>query len=687
MPEMSDRELLALVEGEFHNAMGAADGEISAERALAWDYYLSKELGNEVDGRSKVVTSDVADIVDGIMPSLLRIFTTAENLVDFDPVGPEDEEKAEQESDYVNHVFFKQNPAFWILFSWFFDALVQKNGIVKAWWDESEEVTTESYQGLTEEELTVLMEDEELEAVERAEREGTTVQTVLTEVGELQTEVETTLHDVVFQRTSKSGRPRIEPVPPEEYRVSADSRELDPSDARMVGHEREMARSDLLDMGFDEDVVEDLPAHGDVRDSNEDIARYDKSDEDDDGPHDRSQDQILVREAYIRVDFDGDGRSELRQVITAGNEILSNEEVDRQPFHVISPQPLPHKHFGRATAEKVMDIQQVNTTLVRQILDNLYQSNNPGHAVWEQGIGENTLDDLLTSRVGSVKRFARPVQESWAQINVPFVAGQTFPMLEYWDKVKRDRTGVSSDSEGLSPDALKNIQSSVLAQATDIAKQKIEMVARVFAETGIKTLFLHLHELLLKHQRKEEVVRLRNRWVPVDPRSWRTRKDITVRIGLGIGNREQNLLHLDTIWQKQREMIEAGGLGLTVTPRNVFNTASEFVKNANLKTPELFFRDPGEEMPQQQGNDAQAQLMQAQLRIEKERNQLRQQDQAMQHQREIEKMSRQHQREVEKLSLQREKQESDMLVKMEEIANKLTELELEFNRNVPGSKV
>jgi hypothetical protein len=674
MAKMSDAELLALVEHEFSSAMGAPGGEISQERAKAWDFYLSKLLGNEVEGQSQVVTSDVADVVDGMMPSLLRIFTVSENLIDFDPVGPEDAEKAEQESDYVNHVFFKQNPAFLILYTWFFDALTMKNGVVKAWWDESEEVTTESYQGLTDDELAELLDDKELEPVERAEREGTAMQTVLTPAGEVQTPAPATVHDVVFRRTSKSGRARVAPVPPEEYRISADSHSLDPSEARMVGQEREVTRSELLDMGFSKEIVEDLPAHGDLDGSNEEIARRDKTDEED-TPHDPSQDKILVKEAYVRVDFDGDGRSELRQIIAAGNTVLSNEEVDRQPFHVISPQPLPHKHFGRATAEKVMDVQEVNTTLVRQILDNLYHSNNPSHAVWEQGIGENTLDDLLTSRVGSIKRFRRPVPESYSQISVPFTAGQTFPMLEFWEKVKRDRTGISSDGEGLSPDALKNIQTSVLAQAADLSRMKIEAVVRIFAETGIKSLFLHLHELLLKHRKQEELVLLRNRWVPIDPREWRSRRDMTVRIGLGIGTREANLMHLNAIWEKQRDMVANGGLGLTVMPKNLFNTAAEIVKNANLKVPEMFFTNPGDGMPEPQP-DPQTQALQAQLQIEQERNQLTQERNAMQHQREM-------------LKLQQQQQEAQdrITVEMEKIANKLTELELNSSRNVPGSRV
>lgn len=678
MPKLTDEQLLAVVDAEFQSAMGAPDGEISTERARAWDFYLSKKLGNEVDGESQVVTSDVSDVVDGHMPSFLRILTTADNLCSFDAVGEEDEEAAAQESDYVNHVFFKENPAFLILYTWMFDAEVQKNGITKAWWDDSERVTTETYEDLTEAELFELLDDDEIEPIERSER----TETIETPLGPQ----ELTLHSIKVRRVSKEGRCRVDNVPPEQYRISSDSRSLDPSGARMVGQERDdVTRSELLEMGFDPDIVDDLPAHGNVHESPEEISRRNKTDEKQDTPHDRSQDKILVREAYIKVDYDGDGRSELRQIITAGNVVLSNEEADRQPFHVISPQPLPHKHFGRASADKVVTNQEVTTTLLRQTLNNLYHSNQPGHAVWEQGIGDTTLDDLLTTRVGRVATFRRPVGESYAPMTVPFTAGASFPMLEWFDKDKRDKTGINSDGEGLSPDALKNIQTSVMAQANDLSRMKIEAIVRIFAETGIKSLFLHIHELLLKHQRKEKVVKLRGDYVKVNPSHWRTRTDMTVNIGLGIGTREQNLLHLESIWAKQKDMAEGGGMNLTVTPKNIFRTASEFVKNARLQDPALYFTDPGDKKappPSDQQLELQKQqqdLMQRQQMLDARDQQQAQQKIALQAREQAQK----HDREMRELQRKIEKDKDDFIIAMDDLRNDIAKMNLQFNANVP----
>lgn len=674
--EMTDAKLVSLVEEEFENSQGAEGGDIAQERAKALNYYLSEPFGDEEDGQSKVVTSDVAEVVDGLMPSLLRIFTTAENLINFDPVGGEnpqeaelDEKRAAQESDYVNYVFFKKNPAFIILFVWFFDALVQKNGIVKAWWDDTSEVTTETYEGLNDPSFLKLLSDPEYEVIERSERE---TKTIADDGVTLTTAV---LHDVKFKRTRKRGQVRIENVPPEEYRVSADARSILPGSGSMVGHEREMPRSDLHKMGFDKELVDSLNAVGTSEQSTEKRDRKDKTDDQLEVERDKSRDKILVKEAYINVDFNGDGISELRQVILGDGKLLSNEEVDRDPFHVITPQPMPHQHFGRAWAEKVMDTQLVNSHLRRQTLDNLYRTNRPGHGVWEQGIGDTTLTDLLTERVGRVARFARPPAESYMPLTVPFTAGATFPYFELLEKEKRDRTGIASDSQGLSPEALKNIQQSVLVQALDMSRMKQEAVVRVFAETGVKSLFLHIREMLHKHLDKRQVVRLRGTWVDVNPTEWREREDTTVGIGLGIGTREQNLLHLEAIWQKQKDMVDGGGLGVTVTLDNLFNTAAEFVKNANMKDPERFFKDPAGAQPVPR-QDPQAELLMRQLQVQQSEIQV-----------EREKNFMQHSRDMEKIRISQQEMTDKFTIAMEQIANTLTEFELKYGQDVPGAKV
>ncbi|NIR49996.1 hypothetical protein GWO43_15975 [candidate division KSB1 bacterium] len=671
-------QLGSIVDAEFESSLGVDGGEISTDRAENYDYYLRKKPKNTIAGQSQVITSDVADVIDGMMPSLLRIFTTQENLVSFEAVDADDEPAAEQESDYVNYVFFKQNPSFILTYNWFMDAGIQKNGIVKAWWDKSEKITPETYKGLTENQLfNDILSDEELEVTEQNDR---------TEIIE---GVEVTVFDIAAKRLASRGRVRIENVPPEEYRISSDARSLDPSDARFVGQESEKKRHELIEMGFDATIVEDLPAHGELPTSPEDIARRDKSDETTGGPQDKSQDEILLREAYLRIDADGDGKAELLQIFTAGGQVLSKEVVDRQPFHVICPYPLPHKHFGQAFADKTKDIQDVKTVLTRQALDNTYHSNMPRTFVNEFGMGDHTMDDLLTVRPGVNVRVRGNPQENVFEPQRPFTAPNSLAMMQHYDKVKQERTGTSLNVEGLKPEDMKHIQQNVFAQATDPSKMKQEAVARIYVETGFKSLFLHIHELLRKHQDIPQTIELRNKWVEVDPTEWRTRENMTVNIGLGIGTREQNLLHIQAIRELQQAIVDAGGLGWIVSGKNIYNTAKELVKNANFKQPEEFFTDPGDTPAPPPSNEQMALQKQA-LQLQAEKQKLDAERQAINAQKqrlETEKAKADFAIEVQKLNQAKEKEKNTVMIELEKLANQLTEFELKFGKDVPGSKV
>lgn len=641
---MTEDELLKIVRIEYQNSIGVPGQQVSQERALAVRRYMSKLLGNEVDGQSEAVTSDVADVVDSIMPSLMRVFGSDENLVMFDPVGPEDVAAAEQETDYVNHVFWKDNKnSFLDLFYWMHDALLQKFGIARAWWNENTRVTQETYE-IAEADLPEFLDNPELEPIERDEREN---------------EDGSVTHIITFKVKQSYGKCCWESIRPEDFRISADALYPSGDNIRLVGLERLMTRSDLISMGFQKAQVMELSPDFNEEDSTEKAEKRSKADyRNQKRTDDKSQDTIRVREAYIMADYDDDGVAELRQVYTGDDKILkwadgtlANEVVDRQPFHILTAYPLPHQSIGLSVDDKVGDLQDQSTTILRQVLNNLYHTNQPSHAVWEQGMSENTMDDLLSGHVGGIKRFARPPGEAHSVITVPFTAGASFPMLEYMDKVKRERTGIHSDAEGLSPDALKNIQQSVMADANDMARMKTELIARIFAETGIKSLFMHLHELLLKHQDRARVVALKNRFVPVDPREWKKRENMTVKVGIGMGTRERKLLMLEHVSGLQAQMAAGGLQNLTVTPKNIYNTASEMVRLADLKDADMYFTDPGDQpMPppsdeaqelqkkEQQLEERRQQLDAQKFQVEVKKLELRNQELQMQHQRELMKI-------------------------------------------------
>lgn len=625
---LTDRELAALCQGEIHNSMGYLSGELAEDRREAMEYYLAEPFGNEEDGRSQVITTEVADTVDWILPSLLRIFTSTDRAVKFEPVGPEDEDQADQETDVVNHVFYKENDGFLVLYSWFKDALISKNGIVKAYWSDAEKTSREEYRSLTEVELAELMDDEELEALEQEER----VEMVETPFGEM----EQTVYDVVFRRTTVNGQMVIEVVPPEEFLISKEANNLDVHSARFVAHRRQYTAAELMEEGYSEDQISKLPyddfggAYNDER-----VARRhldDESPEWSGDVRDWTMNLIWVTECYLKVDYDGDGIAEIRKVTLGGasatsQSILSNEEVDRYPFYAVTPNILTHKFYGLSIADAVKDLQLIKSTVLRQMLDNLYLSNNEEKIVVE---GLVNIDDLLTSRPGGIKRVygdrvenvqaIQPMQRS-------FWAGQAFPMLEYLDEVRKDRTGVGDTVQGLDADTLSQANTGVVNRDFDAARMRIEMVARVFAETGVRWLFQGIREALQKHSPRPRAIKLRNEWIQVNPAEWREKRNTSVTVGLGTGNKDQQLLHLYTLWNIQKEIVmTAGANNPLVSMKNLYNTLSKLAENAGLEA-SSHFSDPepedGMQAPQQDpAQNAQMQLIQAQLQLEQAKIQI-----------------------------------------------------------------
>ena len=572
---MTPDELRAAVIAAAEQAVGWRDGRLARERARALDLYYARPLGNEVEGRSHVVSTDVADTVEWIMPSLMRIFASGSEIVRFEPVGPEDEAAARQATDYVNHVFQVDNPGFRILYTWFKDALLQRNGILKIWWDAARDVTTERYEGLADQELAILLGDPDVEPVAYTRRPDGG-------------------HDVVVRRRRQAGRVRVTPVPPEEFLISREARDLD--DARFVGHRVQRTASDLVADGFPRSLVDRLPAGEDWLQNAESVAR--RRDGDGvwpalDDPADAAGRRITVIEGYLRVDFDGDGISELRQVTVAGNELLVNEPVDMVPFADLTPILMPHTWIGRSIADLVSDIQIIKSIVLRQALDNLYLVNNARIEVVEEQVN---LDDLLTARPGGVVRVKQP--GAIRPLDVPPVFQSALGMVEYLDSVRENRTGVTRYNQGLHADTLNKTASGINRIMT-AAEQRLELVARLFAETGVKRLFRLILRQVAKHQQGARILRLENRWVPMDPRSWNEQMDCTVTVGIGTGSRELTLASTSQLLALIEKIValQGGVNGPIVGLEQVHNALVQLVEAMGLKGAERFFMDPANRPP------------------------------------------------------------------------------------------
>ena len=586
-----ENKLKSILEAEIDDSIGYLETETTDERQKALEYYLREPYGNEVEGKSQIVTGEVAEVVDGVMPHLMRIFS-ANDFVEFTPVNEGDEEKAEQATLYVNHIINKDNNGFEIFHNWFKDALLQKVGVVKAYWDDDIDVTTEKYQNLSVDELTMLMSDEDVEIVSQD------MVTPEYEVdGETQMEV---FYDVKIKRTKDKGKVVVENVPPEEFLISKRAVTID--EAPFVAHRRMVTRGDLIAMGYDAETVESLAGGDTLEFSPERIARHTRGEMPyDKDTQDETMELVEYYECYIKTDFDGDGIPELRRVCYASNEILHNEECDYVPFHSVCPLPIPHKFYGQSLADRAMDLQLIKSTITRQMLDNLYLTNNYRVGAVE---GQVNLDDLLTSTAGGVVRMKNP--NAIVPLTVQSNAQQSFPMLEYLDQVQAKRSGLSETSQGLDANILQNVTATAISAMTSAGQGKIELIARIFADTGVCSLFKGILQLVCKYQQKERILRINNKYVPFDPREWYNQFDMTVNVGLGTGSKQEQLAVMQMILQKQEQIIQQYGLSNPlVNLKQYRDTLGKFVNMAGFNDDSQFMNDITDEQAQMLAQQAQ----------------------------------------------------------------------------------
>jgi len=599
---MSQDKLKSIIESEIDNSIGFLETETTQQRTDALSFYLRQPLGNEVEGKSSIVTGEVAEAVDGALPPLVRIFSSSDEVVRFDPRGPQDEAGAKQATEYCNWVFMRDNAGLIIMHDWFKDALLQKVGVVKAYWEDKEDVTKEKYRDLSDDELAMLLSDETMEVVEKEVVENPVLDPagnpVLDPMGQ---PLMYSSNSVTVQKKKKSGHVVVENVPPEEFLISKRAKKS-PKDAPFVAHRRLITRSDLIAMGFDKDIVDGLQASSALTYSPEYLARVAPGENPDDGISiDESMETIEVFECYVTADIDGDGIAEVRQVFYASNEILSDDETDYIPFHSLCPIPTPHKFFGESLADRTMDLQLIKTTITRQILDNLYLTNNARVTAVD---GQVNLDDLLTATAGGVVRIKS--QGAVQQLAVQPVAAQAFPMLQYLDSIQQKRTGVTEASQGLDPSILQNVTAAAVASMQQSAAGKIEMIARIFAETGVKSLFQGILHLLCKYQDKPRIVRMRGQYVQFDPREWSNQYDVDINVGLGAGNRQEQMAMLNMVLAKQEQVLQTMGPANPLVSMGQYrNTLGRMVEAAGFKDSAEFYKSITPEQDQALANPPQ----------------------------------------------------------------------------------
>ncbi len=580
---MNQEELKALCADEINNAIGYLESDTVQERADAMNYYFRDKYGTEVEGRSQVVTGEVAEAVDGALPQLIRVFTSCEDAVRFEPTKDGEEPLADQASDMANWVFYKDNDGFLILHNWFKDALLQKVGVVKAYWEEKKDTIKEKYKGLTDDELAMIMQTGEWEITKQ-------VTDIVIGIDGFAYNT----HNVTIERIQDDSRIAVENVPPEEFLISKRAKTIE--DSPFTAHRRMIARGDLIAMGYEKSIVDTIPAGDRLEYSPERLARFGRDEMPDYAQStDLSMEEVEIFECYIKVDTNDNGLLELRRVIIGGEQILSNEECDYVPFHSVCPIPIPHKFFGQSLADRTMDLQLTKSTILRQMLDNLYLTNNARVTAVE---GQVNLDDLLTSTAGGVIRVKNP--QAVNQLTVANTAGQSFPMMEYLDGVQAKRTGVSDLQQGLDANVLQNTTATAVAAMMQQSAGKLELMARIFAETGVKSLFRGILHLLCKYQNQAKTIRMRGKWVSYDPREWSDLYDVSINVGLGNGNRQEQIAMLQMIMAKQEEIIgKYGANNPLVTVTQYRSTLGRMIEMAGFKDTTSFINDITPEVEQQ----------------------------------------------------------------------------------------
>lgn len=570
---MDDEKLLKFLQRYTQDARDFIDTKLQANWTQCQKYYFGEKLGNEKKGKSQVISRDVSDAIDWMMPSLMDIFASGKNAVMFDPQTAEDVELAEQQTDYANYVFYRKNPGFRIMHDWFKDALMFKRGIVKHYWENVDTVDTERYENLDGGEIEAILAQPNVELLEYTDKEGGFM-------------------DITVSRIKRKSQIKIENIPPEEFLISREAKSE--KDAKFVGHQRKVTKSELREMGVSEDIIMELNPHNEdnASDSTLRITRelYNGStlkDYDDFGL-DQANEIVWLVEAYIRIDYDGDGMAELRRIVYSGNTIISNEDWDMIPFSTLCPNPIQHEFYGQSIFDVLHDIQDVKTTLVRNQLDNMYLTNNGRYIAVE---GQVNLNDLQNNTPGGVVR--EKMQGALRPMVHPALPQGSYDMISYMDELKTNRTGVSARTQGLDDKILNShTGQGQVNKVMSVAEQRLKLVARIFAETGVRGMFAAIAGLAKKYQNDSEIFKLNGKFVEVDPTTWNDRSDMEIVVGLGTNDKDQQLMHLARLFELTQSVVNNGGMGILTNEGKIYNLIKEMTENAGYKDAEKFWLDP-----------------------------------------------------------------------------------------------
>jgi len=586
---MSEDEVQNIASDAVKSAISFVESEIAEDRIKSQRYFEGEvDIGQE-DGRSKIVATKVRDTIRAIKPSLMRVFLSAENAVEFVPSDQNDVKSAEQATKYVNYRFQELN-GYTVLNDVIHDALVKKTGVIKVWWEDNTKQEFYNYTNVTEEEMTVIVNEPDVEVIEQSME-------MTMEMGEDGMEMEMPQYSLKVSYKKEKGKLMMASVPPEEFVIDRNAKSLD--DAYVVAHRTEMRVSDLVQMGYDFEEMSNLSglSSDDTYQDSEQFERKGYEQEDTEQSTDLSMKRVSVTEAYMRMDKEGTGIASMYKILMAGgdNKLLECEPYGDIPFAVFEVDPEPHTFFGRSVADLVMNDQDSSTAMLRGMLDNVALTNTPRQGYVQ---GQVNVDDLMNNEIGALVRMKSP--QALVDIATPFVAGQVLTAMQYMDDATEAKSGVSRASMGLDPDALQNTSATAARLQAQQGSAQIETMARNLAESGFKQLFKLMLHLLVENSCEETLMRLHGEFVPLDPRSWNTDMDVSINVGLGTGKEESKAMALNQALTMQMQIWSTyGSSNGLVTMSGLRNTLGDMLALSGIKNVDRYFEPMTPEKEQQ----------------------------------------------------------------------------------------
>lgn len=586
---LDQTQIESIVSKAVQDAVDFIEGEISPQRIKAQRYFDNEvDIGHE-EGRSSVVATKCREAVRGIKPSIQRIFLTSEKPVEFVPRGPEDVMAAEQATSYVSYKF-QQHDGYRVLNDAFQDALVKKAGIVYVYYDETMKGQIYTVSNLNDDTFTDLISDKNVEVLEHE------VQTSVT-IDEQGAEIEAPIHSAKISEAMPYGQICIKSVPPEDFFVDRNARSVD--DFYVMGHSSEVRVADILAMGF---KLEDLDGLNSTEYSvMDDEAEFERrgyaTDEGEDENVSAASKKITLTTAYMELDIEGTGVPRLYQFLCVGStyKMLNFYEADEVPYAVFECDPEPHAFFGSSLVDLVISDQDAATAMLRGVLDNVALTNNPGLQILD---GQVSVEDLLNNEIGRIVRVKNP--NAVSEMTVPFTAGSTLPALQYFDQLVDNKTGVSKMAQGLNPDVLKSSTATAIAASMEGQTGQAEVIARNFAEGGMKQLFRLMLSLMVKNADEEEVMRLNGTFVKINPRAWETEMDLIVNVGLGTGREQERMAALQQAFAIQQQIYtQYGAQNGIVTLTQMRNTLADMLALGGVKNADRYFMPMTPEIEQQ----------------------------------------------------------------------------------------